>query len=90
LKKEEGMEEYPQNFIYDIAQVIIQPDEQRVVRINEEVMALAKAKHKADIKKAYNELVYEDEIEGIVGFHLEITIIPTRVMSHSCNSKING
>jgi hypothetical protein len=78
LKKEEGMEEYSQNFIFDIAQVILQPDEQRVVRLNEEVMALAKAKRKAAIKKAYNELVYEDEIEGILDFHLEITIIQTR------------
>jgi hypothetical protein len=90
LKKEEGMEEYSQNFIFDIAQVILQPDEQRVVRLNEEVMALAKAKRKVGMKKAYNELVYEDEIEGILDFHLDITIIQTRVMSHSCNSKING
>jgi hypothetical protein len=90
LKKEEGMEEYLQNFIFDIAQVILQPDEQRVVRLNEEVMALAKAKRKVGMKKAYNELVYEDEIEGILDFHLDITIIQTRVMSHSCNSKING
>jgi hypothetical protein len=89
LKKEEGIEEYPQNFIFDIAQVI-QSDEKGVVRSNEEVMALAKAKRKEGIKKAYNELVYEDEIEGILDFHLEITIIQTRVMSHSCNSKING
>jgi hypothetical protein len=44
LKKEEGMEEYSQNCIFDIAQVNHQPDEQRVVRLNEEVMALAKAK----------------------------------------------
>jgi hypothetical protein len=78
LKKEEGRGQYLQNFIFDIAQVIIQPDEQRVVRINEEVMALAKAKRKAAIKKAYNELVYEDEIEGILDFHLEITINQTR------------
>ncbi|MGH9927002.1 MAG: hypothetical protein ACRD5B_16665 [Nitrososphaeraceae archaeon] len=90
MKKEEGMEEYLQNFIFDIAQVILQPDEQRVVRLNEEVMALAKAKRKVGMKKAYNELVYEDEIEGILDFHLDITIIQTRVMSHSCNSKING
>ncbi|MGH9990940.1 MAG: hypothetical protein ACREAS_10940 [Nitrososphaera sp.] len=90
MKKEEGIEEYPQNFIFDIAQVILQPDEQRVVRLNEEVMALAKAKRKVGMKKAYNELVYEDEIEGILDFHLDITIIQTRVMSHSCNSKING
>ena len=89
MKKEEGRGEYLQNFIFDIAQVILQPDEQRVVRLNEEVMALAKTKRKAGIKKAYNELVYEDEIEGILDFHLEITIIQTRVMSHSCNSKIN-
>ena len=89
MKKEEGRGEYLQNFIFDIAHVILQPDEQRVVRLNEEVMALAKAKRKAAIKKAYNELVYEDEIEGILDFHLEITIIQTRVMSHSCNSKIN-
>jgi hypothetical protein len=54
LKKEEGMEEYPQNFIFDIAQVILQPDEQRVVRLNEEVMALANAKHKEGMKKAMN------------------------------------
>jgi hypothetical protein len=53
-------------------------------------MALAKAKRKVGMKKAYNELVYEDEIEGILDFHLDITIIQTRVMSHSCNSKING
>jgi hypothetical protein len=46
LKKEEGMEEYPHNFIFDIAQVILQPDEQRVVRLNGEVLALAKAKRK--------------------------------------------
>jgi hypothetical protein len=26
LKKEEGIEEYPQNFIFDIAQVILQSD----------------------------------------------------------------
>jgi 3-methyladenine DNA glycosylase Tag len=78
LKKEEGMEEYSQNFIFDIAQVILQPDDQRVVRLNEEAMVLAKAKRKAAIKKAYNELVYEDEIEGILDFHLEITIIQTR------------
>ena len=90
MKKEEGRGEYLQNFIFDIAQVILQPDEQRVVRLNEEVMALAKAERKAGIKKAYNELVYEDEIEGILDFHLEITIIQTRVMSHSSNSKING
>ena len=62
LKKEEGIEEYPQNFIFDIAQVILQSDEQGVVRSNEEVMALAKAKRKEGIKKAYNEIVYEDEI----------------------------
>ncbi len=89
MKKEEGRGQYLQNFIFDIAQVILQPDEQRVVRLNEEVMALAKAKRKVGMKKAYNELVYEDEIEGILDFHLEITIIQTRVMSHSCNSKIN-
>ena len=52
----------PQNFIFDIAQVILQSDEQGVVRSNEEVMALAKAKCKEGIKKAYNEIVYEDEI----------------------------
>jgi hypothetical protein len=46
LKKEEGRGEYLQNFIFDIAQVILQPDEQRVVRLNEEVMALAKANAK--------------------------------------------
>jgi len=62
LKKEEGIEEYSQNFIFDIAQVILQSDEQGVVRSNEEVMALAKAKRKEGIKKAYNEIVYEDEI----------------------------
>lgn len=62
LKKEEGIEEYPQNFIFDIAQVILQSDEQGVVRSNEEVMALAKAKRKEGIKKAYYEIVYEDEI----------------------------
>jgi hypothetical protein len=78
LKKEEGRGEYLQNFIFDIAQVILQPDEQRVVRLNEEVMALAKAKRKVGMKKAYNELAYEDEIEGILDFHLEITIIQTR------------
>lgn len=90
MKKEEGIEEYPQNFIFDIAKVILQSDEKGVVRSNEEVIALSKAKRKAGIKKAYNELVYEDEIEGILDFHLEITIIQMRVMSHSCNSKING
>lgn len=52
----------PQNFIFDIAQVILQSDEQGVVRSNEEVMALAKAKRKEGIKKACNEIVYEDEI----------------------------
>ena len=62
MKKEEGIEEYSQNFIFDIAQVILQSDEQGVVRSNEEVMALAKAKRKEGIKKAYNEIVYEDEI----------------------------
>ena len=62
MKKEEGIEEYPQNFIFDIAQVILQSDEQGVVRSNEEEMALAKAKRKEGIKKAYNEIVYEDEI----------------------------
>ena len=62
MKKEEGIEEYPQNFIFDMAQVILQSDEQGVVRSNEEVMALAKAKRKEGIKKAYNEIVYEDEI----------------------------
>jgi hypothetical protein len=62
LKKEEGIEEYPQNFIFDIAQVILQSDEKGVVRSNEEVMALAKGKRKEGIKKAYNEIVYEDEI----------------------------
>ena len=62
MKKEEGIEEYPQNFIFDIAQVILQSDKQRVVRSNEEVMVLAKAKRKEGIKKAYNEIVYEDEI----------------------------
>jgi hypothetical protein len=41
-------------------------------------MALAKAKRKVGMKKAYNELAYEDEIEGILDFHLEITIIQTR------------
>lgn len=52
----------PQNFIFDIAQVILQSDKQGVVRPNEEVMALAKAKRKEGIKKAYYEIVYEDEI----------------------------
>ena len=51
LKKEEGMEEYSQNCIFDIAQVNLQPDEQRVVRSNEEVMALAKAKRKEGKKR---------------------------------------
>ncbi|MCY1155181.1 MAG: hypothetical protein MOP49_492 [Nitrososphaera sp.] len=57
MKKEEGIEDYPQNFIFDIAQVILQSDEQGVVRSNEEVMVLAKAKRKEGIKKAYNEIV---------------------------------
>jgi hypothetical protein len=51
----------PQNFIFDIAQVILQSDKQGVVRPNEEVMALAKAKRRGH-KKAYYKIVYEDEI----------------------------
>ena len=51
MKKEEGIEEYPQNFIFDIAKVILQSDEKGVVRSNEEVIALSKAKRKAGIKK---------------------------------------
>jgi hypothetical protein len=61
-----------ENFILDRAQVIIEPDKIRAVRLNEEVMALAKAKLEARIKKAHNEPVHENEVEEILDISLTV------------------
>jgi hypothetical protein len=60
----------PENFILDRAQVILPPDQQRAVRLNKEVSAFLKAKAKPGMKKAYNEPVYEHEIDGILDISL--------------------
>lgn len=59
------------SFILNKAQVIFDPDKQeKIVRLNDEVQALAKAKLKAGTTKVYNEPIYENEIEGIISISL--------------------
>lgn len=60
-----------EQFTLNRAQVVFDPDKkERIVRLNDEVLAIAKAKLKAGTKKAYNDPVYESEIGGIISISL--------------------
>jgi len=66
VKRRQDAGELPKPLRLLCAQVVLFPDERKpLVRINEEVRAIAKVKYKSGISKKKDDKVYDSDIEGI-------------------------